>query len=124
MHFGHFTVLPAAVSGALSFESQLGRGPRWAWPAPSGLAMGSEYQLPTIRGVTPILACLPVFTFFAALGLLAVAVVLVGAHNGTDEPEAGPRPQAEWTWQWTVAIVITIVVPLLMLLMIWFAPDW
>lgn len=75
--------------------------------------------------MAPLYACFPVLTFFAALGLLAVLVVLVGAYNrpATSQPQE-PSAKAEFTWQWAIAIIITIVVPLGMLLAIWLLPEW
>jgi hypothetical protein len=74
--------------------------------------------------VTALYACFPVFTFFAALGLLAVMVVLVGAYHKPAAQPHEPVQGAGFTWQWAVAIVITIVVPLLMLIGIWLLPEW
>jgi len=74
--------------------------------------------------VAPLYACFPVFTFFAALGLLAVAVVLVGAYNRPPPLPEEPKAKATLTWPWVAAILITIVVPLTMLLGIWLLPEW
>jgi len=70
-------------------------------------------------------AFIPVCTFFAALALLALIVVVLGAYNRTDNPSAEETRSQEWqlTWQWVAAIIITIVVPALMLLLIWLLPE-
>jgi mannose/fructose/N-acetylgalactosamine-specific phosphotransferase system component IIC len=78
--------------------------------------------------VASLFACVPVCTFFTALGLLGFLIVLIGAYNRTDEEAKSAAASSAEPWQltgpWVIAIAITIVVPTLMLLGMWLLPEW
>ena len=80
--------------------------------------------------MTPLFSCIPVCTFFTALGLLFALVMVLGIYNrdalppAPTEPSELPDAPRERSWWLIIAVIITIIVPTSVLLVIWLAPEW
>jgi hypothetical protein len=79
--------------------------------------------------VSLLFACIPVCSFFTALGLLFAIVMAIGAYNHDAPANVEPVPTSVETplarspWL-LIAIIITLIVPSSVLLVIWLAPEW